>query len=323
MQVGLNTPKPLIEGRFSSIGEEIAADGGFQVGVRFRARFCLPRLSLKNSLMLAYPKFDPVLISIGSLRIHWYGIMYLAAFLAAWWLGRRRAAQPNSNWSAAQVDDLLFYGMVGVILGGRIGYVLFYGFSYWRADWLYPFKIWEGGMSFHGGLLGVIASCAILAARQHRHVGDVFDFAAPLVGPGIFFVRLGNFINGELWGKPTRVPWAVVYEGVPRHASQIYEGVLEGLVLGTALWLFSSTKRPRLATSGVFLIGYGVIRSTLEFVRVPDANRGYLLADWLTEGQLLSAPMIAAGLILFIYAYRWNAGGSGPRVAPEDASSSP
>jgi phosphatidylglycerol---prolipoprotein diacylglyceryl transferase len=177
--------------------------------------------------MLHYPHINPIAVSLGPLRIHWYGIMYLIGFAGAWWLARRRAARPESSWKAAEVDDFLFYLMLGVILGGRIGYVLFYGLPLWRADWLYPLKIWEGGMSFHGGMLGVIAAAALFARQRGRRVGDVFDFAVPLPGVGLFFGRIGNFINGELWGRPTDLPWGMLVPdpnggpAVARHPSQL------------------------------------------------------------------------------------------------------
>ena len=266
--------------------------------------------------MLTYPKIDPVLFSVGPLSIHWYGIMYLLAFGSAWFLARRRASRPGSTWTLPDIDNLIFAGVLGVIVGGRIGYVLFYGWELWREDWLYPVKMWEGGMSFHGGLLGVLVAYGIFAARYHRNVGDVLDFIAPLGGPGLFFVRVGNFINGELWGKPTDVPWAFVYEGVPRHASQLYEAVLEGIVLGTVVWVFSAKPRPRWATGGLFLLGYGLIRFALEFVRVPDANRGYLLWGWVTEGQILSVPMVIGGIILLAVAYRNRTPSGNLKVSP-------
>jgi phosphatidylglycerol---prolipoprotein diacylglyceryl transferase len=263
--------------------------------------------------MLRYPDIDPIALSIGPVHIHWYGVMYLLGFAAAWWLARHRAAQPGSTWSAADVDDFLFYAMLGVILGGRIGYVLFYGMPLWRGDWLYPLKIWEGGMSFHGGMLGVLASAWIFARQRSRHVFDVYDFAAPLPGVGLFFGRLGNFINGELWGRPTDVPWALLVPdpngGTPvaRHPSQLYEATLEGLVLFTIMWWFTSRPRPRYAPSGLFLMCYSIARILVEFVREPDVGIGYLAYGWLTMGQLLSLPMLLLGIGLWLAAYRQRA----------------
>jgi phosphatidylglycerol:prolipoprotein diacylglycerol transferase len=260
--------------------------------------------------MLRYPNIDPIAVNLGPLHVHWYGVMYLLGFAAAWWLGRYRAARPGSSWKAVDVDDFLFYIMLGVILGGRVGYVLFYGLPLWRADWLYPLKIWQGGMSFHGGLLGVLVASAVFARQRGRVIGDVFDFAAPLPGLGLFFGRLGNFINGELWGRPTDVPWAMLVPDpnggppIARHPSQLYEATLEGLVLFTIVWLFTMRPRPRYAPSGVFLVCYSLARMLVEFVREPDVGIGYLAFGWLTMGQLLSLPMLLAGIALLLIAYR-------------------
>jgi phosphatidylglycerol:prolipoprotein diacylglycerol transferase len=260
--------------------------------------------------MLTVPNIDPVALRLGPLRVHWYGIMYLLAFGTAWWLARRRAARPGSTWSAADVDDFVFYAMVGTIVGGRVGYVLFYGLPLWRDDALYPLKIWQGGMSFHGGFLGVLTAIGLFARRGGRRVFDVFDFAAPLPGLGLFAGRMGNFINSELWGKPTSVPWGFRVEDLStgliavRHPSQLYEGVLEGLLLAALLWWFTSRPRPRYAPSALFLIIYSVSRIVVEFVRVPDVQIGYLAGNWLTMGMVLSLPMLLAGLYL---AWRANA----------------
>ena len=254
--------------------------------------------------MLHYPHINPIAFQIGPIAVHWYGIMYLVGFAAAWWLARTRAARPGSTWRAVDVDDFVFYAMLGVILGGRIGYVLFYGLSYWLRDVWYPLKIWEGGMSFHGGLIGVIVALAIFALRRGRHIGDVFDFGAPLPGIGIFAGRIGNFINGELWGKATTLPWGFEVNGVVRHPSQLYEALLEGLLSFVVLWLYTSRPRPRLAPSGLFLVIYGVARFIVEFVRIPDEQIGYLAGGWVTMGQVLSLPMILVGLALIIWAYR-------------------
>jgi phosphatidylglycerol:prolipoprotein diacylglycerol transferase len=264
--------------------------------------------------MIPYPAFDKIAIEIGpfgdfSLKIHWYGIMYLVAFAAAWWLGRVRAKKPGSTWKPSDIDDFMFFGMLGTILGGRIGYVLFYGLSFWAKDPLYPVKVWDGGMSFHGGLLGVMIAFAIFAVRRKRKIADVFDFAAPLPGIGILAVRIGNFINGELWGKPTDVPWAFVVDDVPRHATQLYEAALEGLLLFILVWWFTSKPRPRLAATGLFLIIYSLSRITVEFWRIPDehlneAAGGYLFGGWFTMGMLLTLPMLLMGLTLLFMAYR-------------------
>ena len=262
--------------------------------------------------MLEYPQIDPVALALGPLRIHWYGIMYVVGFAAAWWLGRRQAARPGSTWTAQQVDDLIFWAMVGVILGGRIGYVLIYVLPYQpqllTGDWLYPVKIWEGGMSFHGGLIGVLVALALFARRGARRVLDVFDFVAPLPGIGICAVRIGNFINSELWGAPTDFRWGfrvadpVTGEVLGRHASQLYEAALEGLALALLLWWFARRPRPSGAIVGLGLLWYGLVRFVVEFVRLPDAQVGYLAGDWFTMGQLLSLPMMLAGAWLLLRA---------------------
>jgi phosphatidylglycerol:prolipoprotein diacylglycerol transferase len=254
--------------------------------------------------MLHFPGFNRVAFQLGPIKVHWYGIMYLLGFAAAWLLGRRRAAAPGSTWKPADVDDLIFFAMLGVILGGRIGYVLFYGLQFWAEDRWYPLKIWDGGMSFHGGLLGVAVALTLFAWRRGRHPADVYDFTAPLPALGLFFGRLGNFINSELWGKVTTVPWGFEVNGQVRHPSQLYEAALEGLLLFAALWWYTARPRPRLAPSGLFLIVYGVARSLIEFVRVPDEHIGYLAGGWLTEGQVLSVPMILAGTAMMVWAYR-------------------
>jgi phosphatidylglycerol:prolipoprotein diacylglycerol transferase len=201
--------------------------------------------------MIVYPNIDPIAFRLGPFKVHWYGIMYLIGFATAWLLARRRAARPGSTWKPADVDDLVFFGMVGGILGGRLGYVLVYGLSFWTMQnpW-YPFEIWNRGMSIHGGFIGGIIAVAIFAWRRGRSVGDVFDFTAPLPAPGLFFGRMGNFINGELWGRTTALPWGFLYRGEVRQPSQLYEGFLEGIVLFTVMWWFTATSRPRLAPSG-------------------------------------------------------------------------
>jgi phosphatidylglycerol:prolipoprotein diacylglycerol transferase len=257
--------------------------------------------------MLTYPGFNPIALELGPVKIHWYGIMYLFGFGAGWWLARRRAAQSNSTWKPNDVDDFVFFSMVGGILGGRIGYVLFYGLKFWALDPWYPVKIWEGGMAIHGGFIGGIAAICLFALRRGRRPSDVCDFGAPLVAPGLFFGRLGNFINSELWGKVTTVPWGFRVDGQVRHPSQLYEAGLEGVLLFTVMWWFTSRPRPRLAPSGLFLLLYGTARFLVEFVRVPDQHIGYLAGGWLTEGQLLSVPMIIVGAAFLAWAYRTRA----------------
>lgn len=278
--------------------------------------------------MLTYPAIDPVIVSVGPLAIHWYGLMYVIGFAAAWLLARRRASAPESTWRPVDVDDLIFFAAIGVIAGGRIGWLIFYGGEQVIANPITIIQIWKGGMSFHGGLLGVIVAVALFARRRGRRIADVLDFLAPLPGLGILAGRIGNFINGELWGKPTDVPWGFVLDPnvlhptqadeamqlcrrfevdpcvIQVHASQLYQGLLEGLLVFIIVWIFTAKPRPRLAPSGLFLLGYGICRFLIEFVRVPDMNRGYILFDWVTMGQILSTPMILVGLALLVIAYR-------------------
>jgi len=260
--------------------------------------------------MLRYPDISPIAISLGPVQIHWYGIMYVVAFAVAWWLARRQAARPGSTWKADDVDDFIFWCMVGVIVGGRVGYVLIYVLGFQpellREDWLYPVKLWKGGMSFHGGLAGVAIATALFARTRGRRVLDVFDFAAPLPGIGICAVRIGNFINGELWGAPTEwkygflVPDAATGQLIGRHASQLYEAFFEGLVTFALVGWFARKPRARGTLAGLFLVWYALVRIGVEFVRVPDAQIGYLMQDWLTMGQLLSWPMLLAGVWLLL-----------------------
>ena len=254
--------------------------------------------------MFIYPEIDPVIFSIGPVAVRWYGMMYVIGFVLAWWLARVRSRQPGSPITPQQVDDLIFYAMLGVILGGRLGYVLVYGWGAFSEDLLYPFKIWEGGMSFHGGLVGVMLAMWLYGRRLGHPMFRMTDFVAPLVPLGLGFGRIGNFINGELWGKPTDVPWGFLYQGEVLHPSQLYEAILEGFVLFAILWFYSSKPRPYMAVSALFLFWYGVFRFFIEFYRVPDEDLGYLFFDWVTMGQILSAPMIIAGLVMLILAYR-------------------
>lgn len=253
--------------------------------------------------MFVYPNFDPVAIAIGPLQVRWYGLMYLLGFLAGWWLARHRAKRPGSTWTPAQVDDLIFYCAIGVIVGGRLGWMLVYGTERLLADPLGILRIWEGGMSFHGGLAGVLIALVMFARKQGKLIADTFDFTAPLPAIGFGAGRLGNFINGELWGKPTELPWGMLVDGRVLHASQLYEAALEGLALFAILWWFTAKPRPRLAPAGLFLALYAIFRIAVEFVRVPDADIGYLAFGWLTMGQLLSLPALVAGLAMLAWAY--------------------
>ena len=262
--------------------------------------------------------------------IHWYGVMYLLAFGAAWFIGRQRVRAgrlPGVNEEA--LDDLLFYGMLGVVLGGRIGYVLFYGFDAFLANPLVLLKINEGGMSFHGGLIGVMLAAAWWTRRQKLHYFDVMDVVSPIIPSGLGFGRLGNYIGGELWGKPTGGSWGVVFpDSLPaeyarlpmeqlralhetgaldrfaRHPSQLYQMALEGVVMMAVLLLYSRKPRPRYAVSGLFALLYGSFRFLVEFVREPDAHIGYLAFGWLTMGQVLSLPLVAVGLLLLWLSHR-------------------
>jgi phosphatidylglycerol:prolipoprotein diacylglycerol transferase len=280
--------------------------------------------------MLTYPDIDPVALSLGPLSIHWYGLMYLVGFAAFWALGRYRASRPGSGWTAQMVDDVLFYGVVGTIIGGRLGYMLFYGYEQIADNPASLFRIWEGGMSFHGGLIGVLFAMWVFARRNGRTFFEVTDFIAPLVPLGLFAGRIGNFINGELWGGPTDVPWGVrlpcenfplycrdVAAGSewspPLHPSQLYEAALEGVALFLLVWLFSAKPRPTMAVSGLFLLAYGMFRFAVELIRTPDAHIGYLAGDWLTMGQVLSLPMILFGALLLGLAYRGRMAGSTSR----------
>ncbi|GAA0821803.1 prolipoprotein diacylglyceryl transferase [Colwellia sp. D2M02] len=255
---------------------------------------------------LQFPVIDPIIFSIGPVALRWYGTMYLIGFIAAMFMANKAADNSKGLWTREQVGDLLFYGFLGVILGGRVGYVLFYQFDYLIADPLYLLKIWEGGMSFHGGLLGVILAIFIFAKKTNKSFLAVGDFVAPLVPIGLGMGRLGNFINAELWGRQTDVPWAMVFPtdplGLPRHPSQLYEFFLEGVVLFIILYVISRKPRSLGLASGTFLIGYGVFRSIVEFFREPDAHLG-LYFSFISKGQILSIPMILIGLFIIYYGY--------------------
>ncbi len=257
--------------------------------------------------MLQYPQIDPVAISLGPFKIHWYGVTYLVGFLAGYFLAKYRASKPGSGWKQDEVGDVLFYVAIGVILGGRIGSVLFYNTAAFLDNPLMIFKIWEGGMSFHGGLIGVLLAFWIYGRSTGRTFFQVSDFLAPMFPIGLGAGRIGNFINGELWGRVTDVPWGMVYPHVgpePRHPNQIYQFLGEGVIFFLALWWFSSKPRPRMAVSGFFLVFYGFYRLLVEFVREPDGHLGFVAFDWLTMGQLLSVPMIIAGGLMLYFGYK-------------------
>lgn len=257
--------------------------------------------------MLTYPNIDPVAISLGPLQVHWYGLMYIFGIGAAWIMARRRAREPGFPWTASQIEDLIFYCAIGLMLGGRLGYIVFYNFSAFLHDPGMIFRVWEGGMSFHGGMLGAFAGMWVFAHSVGARFFEVTDFIAPYVPLGLFTGRIGNFINGELWGKPSDVPWAMVFPNggpEPRHPSQLYEAMLEGIVLFILLQLYRRLNPPHTAVSGMFLLLYGFFRFGVEFVRLPDAHIGYLAFGWLTMGMVLTLPMIVAGLLILAYAYR-------------------
>jgi phosphatidylglycerol:prolipoprotein diacylglycerol transferase len=258
--------------------------------------------------MLTFPEIDPIALDLGLVQIRWYGISYICGILLAWYLLRRRALLlPERGWTPILVSDLIYYGTLGVILGGRLGSVVFYNLPYYLDNPLDVLKVWQGGMSFHGGLLGV----AVALWCYSRHIGRGFfettDFLIPVVPVGLFFGRIANFINAELWGAPTTLPWGLVFPGVDdlaRHPSQLYEALSEGLLLFFIMWLYSGRLRPKMAVSGLFLLLYGLFRSAIELVREPDGNIGHLFGEWLTMGQVLSAPMIVIGSILLVRAYQ-------------------
>lgn len=260
--------------------------------------------------MLAYPNINPIALELGPLKVHWYGIMYLLAFLCAWGLATYRGRQ-RTGWGSEMISDLIFYGALGVVLGGRIGYVIFYEFDNFIANPLWLFKVWTGGMSFHGGFIGVMAAMILWCRKYQKTWFQTMDFIAPCVPTGLMFGRIGNFIGGELYGREVvdpNYPFGMIFPTDPlqlvRHPSQIYQALCEGLLLFIILWWFSSKPRPRMAVSALFLMGYGLARFVMEFFREPDADQGFVLLGWMTKGQLLSFPMIIIGILVLVWAYK-------------------
>ena len=297
-----------------------------------------------SNIYLAFPEIDPVMFSIGPVSLHWYGFMYLVGFVFALWLASRRASKPNSGWTKNEVENLLYIGFVGVFVGGRLGYVFFYNLPVFLDDPLYLFKVWDGGMSFHGGLIGVICAMMWFVHRTRRRFLQVSDFVAPLIPFGLGMGRIGNFINGELWGRVTLdTPWAFLFPNsrsediqlaaqdpslipileqygvLPRHPSQLYEMFLEGVVLFLILNLFVRKPRPMGSVSGLFLIGYGAFRIIVEFFRQPDAQLG--LFSGISMGQILSIPMIIIGVLMIIWAYKY--GKNVPAHKPDNKEQQP
>ena len=254
--------------------------------------------------MFIYPHINPVAFSLGPIKVHWYGIMYLLGFSLAWMLGNYRCQKLKLAWTSEQISDLIFYAALGLILGGRIGYMLFYSWSELIADPLKLFKVWEGGMSFHGGLLGGLIGLYLFGKHFQKPFLEVTDFTAPLIPLGLGTGRIGNFINGELWGRPTDLPWAMIFPHVdhlPRHPSQLYEFGLEGIVLFFILFFYTLKPRPTGYATALFFVLYSIFRFTIEFFREPDIQIGFIFNHWLTMGQLLTIPVLLLGILIWWY----------------------
>ena len=268
--------------------------------------------------MLHHPNMSPIALDLGQHtvpllgsihpQVHWYGLMYLCAFAAAYWLCVRWARLGRVEFKESQVDDIIFHVALGVIVGGRLGYVFFYGFDEFLANPLWALQVWSGGMSFHGGFLGVMLSLSIYCKRQGLQIGRLLDFACLAATPGLGFGRIGNFIGQELWGRPTDVPWAMLFPHDPlqlaRHPSQLYQAFLEGFVLFCIMYFYLRKPKPVWSGSALFLMSYGLFRFMVEFVREPDAQIGFDLFGWMSRGQILSLPMIAAGILLMWWSYQ-------------------
>ncbi|MGB0693284.1 MAG: prolipoprotein diacylglyceryl transferase [Pseudomonadales bacterium] len=255
--------------------------------------------------MWHYPNLDPVAISLGPISIHWYAISYLVGIGLVWWTLGYRNRHYASGYSDEEVSDLVFFAVLGVLLGGRIGYMLFYGMENLMANPASALRVWEGGMSFHGGLIGVLLGVLWFARKTGRTFFQITDFIAPSIPIALGCGRIGNFINAELPGRVTEVPWGLVYPGelVARHPSSLYQAMLEGPVLFALLWVFAMKPRPVMAVSGLFLVGYGLLRIFSETFRLPDSHLGFVLFDQVTQGQLLSLPMVLLGAGFIAYSY--------------------
>ena len=261
--------------------------------------------------MLTHPNFDPVALDLGFAQVHWYGLMYLAGFSFAYWITKKYAKEGRIALKPEQVDDAIFWGAIGIVVGARLGYVLFYGFDNFLENPLWALKVWQGGMSFHGGFLGVVLAVVLFARKHNIRIGSMCDALAIAAPMGLFFGRMGNFIGQELWGRPTDVPWGMIFpndpSGLARHPSQLYQGVCEGLLVFAIIFFYTRKPRPEWSAGALFVLSYGCFRFLMEFVREPDAHIGFDLFGWMSRGQILSIPMIMVGAIVMIWAYQREA----------------